>query len=308
MSIKDNINKINEIIFDEEMNFTKSKKIKNTIMNNKYKFLNFLGIIINIVLIINLYALNLKTKLNISKLKVLLKDNKLNDNIKEIKCAKTNYRYYYSKILKREASLPMLKDFINKRTFERRLPLPKEIKCKPHIRDEELIGFLSLLTKHTTFFETGSGCSSIIAKYYAKKTYAVEGCKKYYDLGIKNGLKDNIIFKDLKTDNPTWSHPGKKSNLDDWKNYFQSYKVEYNADVILIDGRFKVATAMDMFNKIRNDTIVLLHEYNKRPQYFIIENYYQYIYHWGSLFAFIKKKDIKEIPLEIQKQYWNQYL
>ena len=72
MSIKDNINKINEIIFDEEMNFTKSKKIKNTIMNNKYKFLNFLGIIINIVFIINLYALNLKTKLNISKLKVLI--------------------------------------------------------------------------------------------------------------------------------------------------------------------------------------------------------------------------------------------
>ena len=308
MSIKDNINKINEIIFDEEMNFTKSKKIKNTIMNNKYKFLHFLGIIINIFFIINLYALNLKAKLNISKLNVLLNHNKLINNIKEIKCAKTNYRYIYNKILKREAFLPSLKDFINKRTFQRRLPLPKEIKCKPHIQEEELIGFLSLLTKETTYFETGSGCSSIIAKYYAKKTYAVEGCKKYYDLGIKNGLKDNIIFKDLKSDNPTWSIPGKNSNLNDWKNYFQSYKEEYNADVILIDGRFKVATAMDMFNKIRNDTIVLLHEYNKRPKYFVIENYYQYIYHWGSLFAFIKKKDIKEIPLEIQKQYWNQYL
>ena len=28
----------------------------------------------------------------------------------------------------------------------------------------------SLLTKNTIFFETGSGCSSVIAKYYAKKT------------------------------------------------------------------------------------------------------------------------------------------
>ena len=308
MSIKDNLTKINRNISDEEINFTKSKKIKNAIISNKYKFLNILGIIINIFFIIKLYLLNLKSKLNISKLKDLLNDNKLKNNITEIDCAKTNYKYIYESILKKEALLPNLKGFINRRTFEIRFPLSKEIKCKPHIQDEELIGFLSLLTNQTIFFETGSGCSSIIAKYYAKKTYAVEGCKEYYDLGIKNGLKDNIIFKDLKPDNPTWSYPGRKSKLDDWKSYFQSYKEEYNADVILIDGRFKIATAMDIFNKIRYDTIVLLHEYNLRPQYYIIEDYYQYIYHWGTLFAFVKKKDIKEIPLEIQKKYWNIFL
>ena len=60
-----------------------------------------------------------------------------------------------------------------------------------------LTAFLSLLTKNTIFFETGSGCSSVIAKYYAKKTYAVEGCKKYYEIGIKNGLKDILLFNDL---------------------------------------------------------------------------------------------------------------
>ena len=87
----------------------------------------------------------------------------------------------------------------------------------------------------------------------------------------KNGLKDILIFNDLKPDNPTWSFPGKKSNITDWKKYFQSYKKEYNADVILIDGRFKVATAMDIFDKIRDDTIILLHEYFVRPSYFILE-------------------------------------
>ena len=189
-------------------------------------------------------------------------------------------------------------------TFEQRLPLPKKIKCNPHLNNLELIAFLSFLTNKTIFFETGSGCSSIIAKYFAKKTYAIEGCKKYYEYGINNGLKDNLIFKDLKPDNPTWSYPGKNSNLNDWINYFTSYKKEYDADVILIDGRFKIATAMDIFNKIRNDTIVLLHEYNYRPQYYIIEKYYKYIYHWGSLFVFIKNSEIEEIPIDVQKQYW----
>ena len=146
------------------------------------------------------------------------------------------------------------------------------------------------IIEDTIYFETGSGCSSIIAKYYTKKSYTVEGCKEWYEKGIKNGLKDNLIFHDLKPDNATWSYPGKNSNINDWKQYFQAYNKSYNANVILIDGRFKVATAMDIFDKINDDTIILLHEYNERLRYFIIENYYDYVYHWGTLVAFVKKK------------------
>ena len=198
-----------------------------------------------------------------------------------------------------------LKEINLKRTFEKRFPLPREIDCKSHMTKNELVGFLSFLTKNTTFFETGSGCSSIIAKFYTKKSYAVEGCRFWYEQGIKNGLKENLIFHDLKPDNNIWSMPGKNSTLDDWKKYFQSYDSSYNADVILIDGRFKVATAMDMFGKIKDDTIILIHEFQQRPIYYIVENYYQYIYHWDRLTAFIKKKGINSIPIEIQQKYWN---
>ena len=207
-----------------------------------------------------------------------------------------------------ERNRPYFKEINKRRTFENRFPLSKNINCKPHFYDNELIAFLSFLTKNTTFFETGSGCSSLIAKYYTKKSYAVEGCKEWYEKGIKNGLKDNLIFRDLKPDNTSWSIPGKNSNINDWKQYFQAYTKSYNANVILIDGRFKVATALDIFDKINDDTIIFLHEYPERLPYFIIENYYDYFYHWGRLVAFVKKKDIKSIPLEIQKQYWNDYL
>ena len=204
--------------------------------------------------------------------------------------------------------MPHLKELNKKRIFENRLPFPKEINCAPHFfSKEELVGFLSFLTNNTIFFETGSGCSSIIA--YAKKVYSIEGCKYWYEQGIKRKNKNNIfILKDLKVDNDKWSVPGKKSNIEDWKAYFQSYQKEYNADVIFIDGRFKVATAMDIFNKIKDDTIVLIHEYKTRPSYFILEEYYNYLYHWNTLYALMKKKEIKEIPLEIQKNYWNDIL
>lgn len=278
-------------------------KLKN---NYKYKLINIIGLIIFILLLINLFILKKKTKIIISELNNILKNEEKKSYIITIKYFNNHIKDYenYYKFFRKEMTLPHLKQISQRMTFEKRLPLPKKIKCTPHIHGKELVAFLSFLTKDTIFYETGSGCSSIIAKYYAKKTFAVEGCKKYYEIGIKNGLKENLIYKDLKTDNPTWSFPGRKSNLEDWKNYFQAYQKEYNADVILIDGRFKIATAMDIFNKIRNDTIVLLHEYNQRPKYYILESYYKYIYHWGTLFAFIKKEKINDIPIEIQKKYW----
>ncbi len=300
-------------------NFNESEKMNNSNMislkQSRSIRTKLTDIFVIIITLIN-FTLILSLITKKTKLQKILKENNLNnDKIKgELDKAKmliiksqNSYSHLQKKILFEE-NMPHLNEIIKKRTFEKRLPLPKEIKCKPHFRKEELMAFLSLLTKDTIFFETGSGCSSIIAKYYAKKTYAVEGCTKFYKIGIKNGLKDVLLFNDLKPDNPTWSYPGKNSNIKDWKKYFQAYKKEYNADVILIDGRFKVATAMDIFNKIRDDTIILLHEYFNRPSYFVLENYYNYIYHWGSLYAFVKKKDIKLIPMEIQEKYWNQFL
>ena len=290
------MNIINENNLLKELNLENNKK-KN--YYKKFLFL-FLIIILYFTLILNLFFKKNKTQ-NVLK-EINLKKEKIKGGKKK------NYISPLQRMLIYESKMPHLNEILKKRIFENRIPLPKEIKCHPHLRNRELTAFLSLLTNDTIFFETGSGCSSVIAKYFAKKTYAVEGCKKYYEIGIKNGLKDNLIFKDLKTDNPTWSRPGRKSNINDWKKYFQSYKKEYNADIILIDGRFKTATAMDIFDKIRDDTIVLIHEYYTRPIYFEIEKYYNYVYHWDSLFAFVKKKNIKKIPLEIQKKYWDQFL
>lgn len=208
-----------------------------------------------------------------------------------------------------ESKMLHLSEFNKRRTFEKRYPLPKEINCYEHMREGgliDLMAFTSFLKDDTIFFEFGSGCTSVIAKYYAKKSYAVEGNFEWYERGVNNGLKNNILFRDIKPkrEGKLWSTPGPDSKPENWQNYFQAYKKEYNADVIFIDGRFRVACAFDIFDKIKDDTIILIHEYF-RPQYLIIEKYYEYIHHWGSLFMFIKKKGINEIPLDFQKLYWN---
>ena len=321
---------VNNIInnkFEESKINLKEKNLN--LKENKKRFFQT-KLHIHIILLFNIFIyiilifiyINNKIKTN-DLLKIQKKLNNLNlNNFEEIIYLYNFYKSFYNnskdlhysklqnkeikKLLINEQKMPHLKELNKKRTFNVSLPLPKEITCNPHFSSaDELMAFMSFLTKDTIFFETGSGCSSLIAKYYSKKTYSIEGCSIWYKIGIENGLNDSLIFKDLKPDNPTWSYPGKESNIEDWKNYFQSYKKEYNADIIFIDGRFKTATAMDIFNKIKDDTVVLIHEYNMRPLYFILEDYYDYKYHWNTLYALMKKKDIKEIPLEIQMNYWN---
>ena len=303
--------------YDEKNTFNNNNN-KNISLNDNKRYCNeryyiynktyFLIIFFSFITIINtiIFILNNYHKDSIDNRRYKNQNNFFQTKNKEKKSKNINYVTddLMPDLLSNEIKRIYLKDINNKRTFEKRFPLPKQINCKSHLTKNELFGFLSFLTKNTIFFETGSGCSSILAKYYTKKSYAVEGCKYWYEKGIKNGLKENLIFKDLKPDNYIWSYPGKKSSLDDWKKYFQSYDSSYNADVIMIDGRFKVATTLDIFDKIKDDTIILIHEYQERPIYFIIKNYYQYVYHWDRLTAFIKKKDIKEIPIDIQKKYW----
>ena len=242
------------------------------------------------------------------KYKKKQKQNKNND----FSFSKEKIEQTYA-LLKKELKDPLFSEINKKRTFELRYPLPKEIKCFEHLAEGSLLDmmvFTSFLTKNTTFFEYGSGCSTIIAKYYCKKTYAVEANIEWYNKGIKNGLKDILIFKDLKCDGSggVMSAPGKKSTLEDWKNFFQAYKKEYNADVFLIDGRFRVSCALDIFNKIRNDTIVFLHECNRRP-YSVLKKYYDYIHQYSDRLCLLrKKKNFTKIPLEIQKKYWKQMI
>ena len=180
-------------------------------------------------------------------------------------------------------------------------PLPKDIIFKPKMTLNELRAFCYFMKPENIYFEFGSGGSTNVASYYKVKTFSVESDIKWHQKLKHNKIQANYITIDLKTN--YWGYPGKATNIDNWKKYIQSYKKEYNADIILIDGRFRVACGLDIFNKIRNDTIVLIHDYINRKNYHILENYYLKLEEWDSLIAFIKRPNISFIPTEIYNKY-----
>ena len=116
--------------------------------DNKRKLID---IFIIILIFINL-ALILSLMMKKTKLQRQIKENNLkNDDIK-VELDKTKMLFVknnksFSRLQKKllyEESMPHLNEVIKKRAFENRLPLPKEIKCKPHLRKEELINLYNL--------------------------------------------------------------------------------------------------------------------------------------------------------------------
>ena len=180
-------------------------------------------------------------------------------------------------------------------------PLPKEIIFKPKMTLKEQKAFCYFMKPKNVYFEYGSGGSTNIASYYKVKTFSVESDVKWHQKLKDNNINANYITVDLKSH--YYGFPGKETNIENWKQYIQSYKQEYNADIILIDGRFRVACGLYIFNKIRNDTIVLIHDYTNRKYYHILENYYLKLEIWDSLAAFIKRPNIDFIPKEIYNKY-----
>ena len=181
-------------------------------------------------------------------------------------------------------------------------PIPNEIIFKPLMSKIDLIAFCFFMKQENIYFEFGSGGSTNIASIYKLKTYSVESDKNWHENLKRNGILANYITIDLKGN--SFGYPGNNTNVTDWKKYIQAYKKEYNADIIFIDGRFRVACALDIYSKIRDDTLILIHDYVSRKKYNIIEKYYIKLKFWDSLALFIKNTQANPI----KEDEYNRYL
>ena len=274
-------------------------KKKNIIKNSKKfgqkqpfvnQFILLFAFLFIIILLISLFSFFKIFKIKKYKTDILIQNsNKINSTVNELNIIP------FSDLL----------IFFEKRMNELRRssiewPIPKEVIFKPYMYDNELREFSYFMKSSNIYFEFGSGGSTNLASYYKVKTYSVESDINWHNKIKLNNISAIYITIDLKTKD--LGYPGKDTTVDDWKKYIQAYKNEYNADIILIDGRFRVACALDIFSKIGKDTLVLIHDYD-REYYHIIENYYIKVKTWERLSAFFKNPNITDIPKEIYDKY-----
>jgi hypothetical protein len=75
-------------------------------------------------------------------------------------------------------------------------------------------------------------------------------------------------------------------------------------DLVLIDGRFRVACCLKCYNVISNDCLIIFDDFLKRPQYNIVLNYFDIIEKTkDNNMVLLKKKDNIVIPQELIEKY-----
>jgi hypothetical protein len=181
----------------------------------------------------------------------------------------------------------------------------ESIKKSPISVDNEL--FEKYLNQSKTYGEYGVGVSTVFAnRYQNKHTIAVDSDKNWI-LNVKNNLLDSNNLE------ITHVHLGKLKNWGTPEGYEfrQNFKKYLNViwektskpDLVLVDGRFRVACFLTSLLNADEGSIIIFDDYTLRPEYHIVEIFEKPIETNGRQAAFkvSGNYDTKELKYFIEK-------
>ena len=114
----------------------------------------------------------------------------------------------------------------------------------------------------------------------------------------------------MNTKSNTWGYPGPSSTEDQKINYSNQIisldkNLSNDIDLVMIDGRFRVACCLKCFNVINNECLIAFDDFLDRPEYHIVLIYYEIIDQTDDdrMVILKKKQNIKSIPDKLIKKY-----
>ena len=184
----------------------------------------------------------------------------------------------------------------------------------PSFAKNDLLMFNKYLNNTKNYFEFGSGGSTYQAsiKNNIKLIISVESDKEWHSI-IKNNVKhSNFHYKfiDLKCNPKNWGYPSDlcdKKIYKDYSNVISNIRKETAnlLDLILIDGRFRVACALKCHSVINDNCKIIFDDFLNRKQYHIVLNYYDIIDKTIDNRMVVLKKKKNKVPDDIIKKYEN---
>lgn len=173
--------------------------------------------------------------------------------------------------------------------------------------------FYKYLDITNVYFEYGSGGSTYQAsiRKNIKNIYSVESdstWQKKLTQIIKNP-NINYIYNEMDTQQNTWGHPGKNATNIQQINYSNqitnlSKEEQDSIDLVLIDGRFRVACCLKCYDIIKDNCQVVFDDFLNRPHYHIVLEYFDIIEktHDNRMVILRKKKNVN-IPKKLIEKY-----
>jgi hypothetical protein len=148
--------------------------------------------------------------------------------------------------------------------------------------DEEIAFFRMHLAKSNRYLEFGSGFSTIEANKLVRSEIVTVETSLDYITFLKEHLSNTsteyskITFVHIEVgETKEWGYPANHSFITEWPKYSLAGINRYfdrneKPDLVLIDGRFRVATFVILY-MTSPGLKVIFDDYNNRPQYHVIE-------------------------------------
>ncbi|SEP57000.1 hypothetical protein SAMN03159444_00077 [Pseudomonas sp. NFACC02] len=174
-----------------------------------------------------------------------------------------------------------------------------DIPDRPHMEYEGIDLFIKKMIDAKVFLEYGSGGSTMFAAYQgASIIYSVESDKNFLDAVTERVAElENFHpeFYPVHADiGPTgdWGSPTDKAMAVRWPNYCikpweQIVKDGNSPDVILIDGRFRVASFLASLMFAKEGAIILFDDYVDRQNYHVVQEFIMPVSVSGRMAEFV---------------------
>tara|TARA_R110000824_G_scaffold108705_1_gene256030 strand:+ start:1555 stop:2127 length:573 start_codon:yes stop_codon:yes gene_type:complete len=175
-------------------------------------------------------------------------------------------------------------------------------------KDEKM--FKKVLKESTYYFEWGAGGSTALAAECKNigKIITVESDKEWIQkmtMYITNLDDITFIHNEMDTRPKDWGNPGNNATNTQKRNYSDRIMEQTDAndiDLILIDGRFRVACALKAHAVISDNCVIAFDDYLDRQHYHIIEYYYEIIDRGDRMVLLQKIPDVIPPP-ELISEY-----
>lgn len=184
---------------------------------------------------------------------------------------------------------------------------------EPHLSKNDKKIFYKYLDNTNVYFEYGSGGSTYQAsiRKNIKTIYSVESDNtwlKKLNQKIKNP-NINYLYNEMDTKPNTWGKAGKNATNIQKINYSNqitklSKEQQDSIDLVLIDGRFRVACCLKCYDIIKDNCLIIFDDFLNRPKYHIVLEYFDIIEKTqDNRMVILKKKKNVNIPKELIEKY-----